>query len=175
MTDATPRRTARARLLDRATRILAMRDHSEQELRRKLTAPPPPAKPRQQESRLPAEPPPEPTAEEIDEVIAWCYEHRWLDDERFATQFISSRSRKGYGPQRIRQELQQKGISRTQCEAALAACDIDWMSLAREQAERKFGSPLPKQYPEKAKVQRFLLYRGYYMEDIQDIYRNFVP
>lgn len=172
MTDATSRRTAYARLLDRATRILAMRDHSEQELRRKLTTPSP-VKPRQQESRQAAETDPEPTAEEIDQVIAWCYEHRWLDDERFAAQFIASRSRKGYGPQRIRQELQQKGISRAQCESALAECDIDWGMLAREQAERKFGSPLPKQYPEKAKVQRFLLYRGYYMEDIQDLYRNF--
>lgn len=172
MTDATPRRTAYARLLDRATRILAMRDHSEQELRRKLAAPSS-VKTRQHESRPAAEPVPEPTAEEIDQVIAWCYEHRWLDDERFAAQFVTSRSRKGYGPQRIRQELQQKGIARAQCESALAECDIDWTSLAREQAERKFGSPLPKQYPEKAKVQRFLLYRGYYMEDIQDIYRNF--
>ena len=39
MNENAPRRTAYARLLDRAIRILAMRDHSEQELRRKLTAP----------------------------------------------------------------------------------------------------------------------------------------
>jgi hypothetical protein len=29
---------------------------------------------------------------------------------RFARQFIASRSRKGYGPARIRQELNQKGL-----------------------------------------------------------------
>jgi SOS response regulatory protein OraA/RecX len=39
MTEATSRRSAYSRLLDRAVRILAMRDHSEQELRRKLAAP----------------------------------------------------------------------------------------------------------------------------------------
>ncbi|VFS63621.1 Regulatory protein recX [Kluyvera cryocrescens] len=39
MTDNTPRRSAYARLLDRAIRILAMRDHSEQELRRKANCP----------------------------------------------------------------------------------------------------------------------------------------
>lgn len=36
MTESTSRRPAYARLLDRAVRILAVRDHSEQELRRKL-------------------------------------------------------------------------------------------------------------------------------------------
>ncbi len=35
MTESTSRRPAYARLLDRAVRILAVRDHSEQELRRK--------------------------------------------------------------------------------------------------------------------------------------------
>ncbi|CDL25950.1 Regulatory protein RecX [Escherichia coli ISC7] len=28
-------------------------------------------------------------------------------------------------------------------------------------------------FSEKVKIQRFLLYRGYLMEDIQDIWRNF--
>lgn len=39
MTELTPRRPIYTRLLDRAVRILAVRDHSEQELRRKLAAP----------------------------------------------------------------------------------------------------------------------------------------
>ncbi len=39
MSEPTTRRPAYARLLDRAVRILAVRDHSEQELRRKLSAP----------------------------------------------------------------------------------------------------------------------------------------
>ena len=39
VTEPSSRRSGYARLLDRAIRILAMRDHSEQELRRKLTAP----------------------------------------------------------------------------------------------------------------------------------------
>ena len=39
MSEPTSRRPAYSRLLDRAVRILAVRDHSEQELRRKLSAP----------------------------------------------------------------------------------------------------------------------------------------
>lgn len=157
------RRSGRARLMDKATRILAMRDHSEQELRRKLQQPP----------RIPGNtPPPEYSAEDLDGVIQWCYEHGWLDDARFAGRFIASRARKGYGPQRVRQELQQKGIDRHQCDEALQNCEIDWENLARELAGRKFGTPLPTGFVEKVKVQRYLQYRGFYQEDIQALWRG---
>ena len=113
------------------------------------------------------------TPEDYDKVIAWCIESRYLDDDRFVRQFIASRSRKGYGPARIRQELNQKGISREATEKAMRECDIDWCALARDQATRKYGEPLPTVFSEKVKIQRFLLYRGYLMEDIQEIWRNF--
>jgi len=164
MPENTPRRSDYARLLDRALRILAMRDHGETELRRKLTAP------------VMGKNGPEKvdiSQEDVDKVIEWCSENRYIDDERFARQFIASRSRKGYGPARIRQEMGQKGLSREVSESAMRDCEIDWSELAREQAQRKFGEPLPTQFTEKAKVQRFLLYRGYLLEDIQEIWRNF--
>ncbi|HAU4329521.1 TPA: recombination regulator RecX [Citrobacter braakii] len=164
MTDSTPRRSAWSRLLDRAVRILAMRDHSEQELRRKLAAP---VMGKNGPEEIDA------TPEDYDKVIAWCIESRYLDDDRFVRQFIASRSRKGYGPARVRQELGQKGIQRESIERAMRECEIDWAQLAREQAIRKYGEPLPVAFSEKVKVQRFLLYRGYLMEDIQAIWRNF--
>ena len=164
MTDSTSRRSAYSRLLDRAVRILAMRDHSEQELRRKLAAP---VMGKNGPEEIDA------TPEDYDKVIAWCIESRYLDDDRFVQQFIASRSRKGYGPARVRQELGQKGISREAIERAMRECEIDWAQLARDHAIRKYGEPLPVDFAEKVKVQRFLLYRGYLMEDIQTIWRNF--
>jgi len=164
VTETSSRRSDYARLLDRAIRILAMRDHSEQELRRKLAAP------------VMSKNGPEAlnvTPEEVDKVVEWCIENRYLDDERFVRQFIASRSRKGYGPARVRQELKQKGISRETIESAMRECVIDWAQLAKEQAQRKYGEPLPTVFAEKVKIQRFLLYRGYLMEDIQEIWRNF--
>lgn len=164
MTEPSSRRSGFARLLDRAIRILAMRDHSEQELRRKLAAP---VMSKNGPEALDV------TPEELEQVVAWCIENRYLDDNRFVGQFIASRSRKGYGPARIRQELSQKGIARQAVEQAMRECDIDWVSLARAQAQRKYGEPLPSAFAEKVKIQRFLLYRGYLMEDIQEIWRNF--
>jgi len=165
MSETTPRRPAYARLLDRAVRILAVRDHSEQELRRKLSAP---VMSKNGPEEIDA------TAEDYDRVIAWCYEHSYLDDERFASRFLASRGRKGYGPSRIRQELNQKGVARESIEKAMRECDTDWCERAKEQAIRKYGEPLPREFSEKVKIQRFLLYRGFLMEDIQDIWRNFV-
>lgn len=161
MTDTSPRRSAYSRLLDRAMRILGMRDHSEQEFRRKLTAP------------VMTKTGPEPvdaTEDDINNVVNWCYENRYLDDARFARQFIASRSRKGYGPARIRQELTQKGIDRETAEEAMRESDIDWIEIAREQAQRKYGDQLPAVFAEKVKVQRFLLYRGFLMEDIKELW-----
>lgn len=92
MTESTSRRPAYARLLDRAVRILAVRDHSEQELRRKLAAP---IMGKNGPEEIDA------TAEDYERVIARCHEHGYLDDSRFVARFIASRSRKGYGPARI--------------------------------------------------------------------------
>ncbi|WP_230354060.1 recombination regulator RecX [Lelliottia sp. WAP21] len=164
MSEQKPRRPAYARLLDRAVRILAVRDHSEQELRRKLAAP---VMSKNGPEAIDA------TQDDYDRVIAWCYEHSYLDDSRFVLRFIASRSRKGYGPARIRQELNQKGIARETTEQAMRECDVDWVEQAREQAIRKYGEPLPREFSEKVKIQRFLLYRGFLMEDIQEIWRNF--
>ncbi|MGL4725991.1 MAG: recombination regulator RecX [Scandinavium sp.] len=164
MSENSPRRSAYSRLLDRAIRILAMRDHSEKELRRKLVAPV-----LTKNGPEPIDAPPE----DVEKVVAWCLESHYLDDARFTRQFIASRSRKGYGPARIRQELNQKGISRSDIDQAMFECEIDWLQLAREQAQRKYGEPLPTAFAEKVKVQRFLLTRGYLMEDIQGIWRNF--
>jgi regulatory protein len=38
-------------------------------------------------------------------------------------------------------------------------CEIDWAVLAREQAIRKYGEPLPVDFSDKVKVQRFALSR----------------
>ena len=147
MTESTSRRPAYARLLDRAVRILAVRDHSEQRncdvnSRHRLWA-------KMARKEIDA------TAEDYERVIAWCHEHGYLDDSRFVARFIASRSRKGYGPARIRQELNQKGISREATEKAMRECDIDWCALARDQATRKYGEPLPTVFQKKLRSSVF--------------------
>lgn len=174
-------------------RILSVRDHSENELRRKLSAYM--SKPTmsrasgkyrydavqddaddEQETTINM-----PTSSgdalftpsEIDATVEYCKAHGWLDDSRFAQCYIRGRSQKGYGPQRIKAELMQKGLDRTVMTIALDECDIDWFALAYHTAERKWGTPFPSDWKEKAKLQRYLLTRGFSHEEIQSIYANF--
>lgn len=74
--------------------------------------------------------------------------------------FIASRSRKGYGPARIRQELNQKGISRESTEKAMRECEIDWSEMAREQAIRKYGEPLPSNFQKRLRYSAFCSIAG---------------
>lgn len=161
-------------LISRAMRLLSQRDHSDAEMRRKLAA-------HSFVALVQFE-----TIEQsgaaavissplvIEHVIAYCYQNNWLDDGRFSTHFIASRVRKGYGSQRIRMELMQRGVEKQVIQAALVACEIDWCEHARQIAQRKFGDPLPLEWTDKVKVQRYLLSRGFGMEEIQAIYRDFV-
>lgn len=154
------------RLLDRAMRVLGMRDHSREELKRKLQ------QSVQRTAYMQQKTPETITEEQMEKVLDWCQENGWLNDERFTERFIQSRSRKGYGPQRIRMELTQKGIGRDAIDIAMEETNIDWTECAAQLAERKFGLPLPKEWKEKAKVQRFLQSKGFLSEDIQSIFRN---
>ena len=140
-------------LLSRAMRLLSQRDHSEAELRRKLAAQ-------------------DVSEEDVEQAIAYCHEHHWLDDRRFAERYLVMRSQKGYGVQRIQQELGMKGIARELIHDAFASSDIDWCALAKQTAHRKFGQTLPQEWKEKAKVQRFLLYRGFFQEEIYAVFSN---
>ncbi|WP_208642913.1 recombination regulator RecX [Rahnella woolbedingensis] len=183
-------------LINRAMRLLAQRDHGETELRRKLLIPPMPfvkpqnkksswssrKKPAQndfaEEETVRAKPELRPVPEEIPEehvqaVIDYCYQHSWLDDAKFASRYISGRSNKGYGAQRIRSELLHKGVDKEIITVALENTDVDWCALARDLAVRKFGENLPTDWKEKSKVLRYLLYRGFFQEEIQSIYRDF--
>lgn len=181
-----------AMLLNHALRFLAQREHSEQELRRKLAAqfvsasasPNENAEPtthRRADKRTATTPSlhftrsewpatPEAFADALDEVMAHCRQQKWLDDSRFAGLFLRSRSQKGYGPRRIEQELRQRGISSDDLRQALLDCDIDWSALAERVAHRRFGSSLPTDRLQRSKVIRFMLYRGFYQEDIQSLW-----
>lgn len=160
-------------LLERALRLLTQRDHSEAELRRKLAAQPLSRQrytPQRVEKALTR---PEITQAEIEEVIDYCLQNNWLDDARFALRYVNSRSKSGYGEQKIRMELQQKGLKREAIENAFAEAQIDRTTQARDVAWKKFGQPLPSDRDSRAKAQRYLLSRGFSYDEIRSIYINF--
>ncbi|MGM3172942.1 regulatory protein RecX [Dickeya lacustris] len=153
-------------ILRYAMNVLAVRDHSERELRRKITA-------YLHSSCACAKAENGAVNEQVECALNYCRQQGWLDDERYASRYISSRSRKGYGLQRIAAELHQRGIDKLTQHQALLSCDIDWQEQIKTVANRKFGTALPTDWSSRLKVQRYLLYRGFSHDDIQSLYMNF--
>jgi len=95
-------------------------------------------------------------------------DRHYLDDERYAHQFVASRARRGQGPQRIRQELGDLGLSAELTETAIAEHG-EWAALARSVRIARFGPAAPRSWAEKAKQARFLQYRGFSNDDIRSV------
>lgn len=137
-----------------ALRLLANREHSRYELQQKL------------QQRCTCE------AKVIAPLLDKLQEMGYLDDARYAAVFIRSGVARGRGKQRIVYELHQQGISDTLIAQALAAADVDWFALAREQREKKFGREIPVDYKERARQARFLAGRGFATDSIQAAFNH---
>ena len=142
------RRSERLALEQAALRLLAGREHSRAELRRKLAA-------REGAESL------------LDQVLDALEERGDLSDARFVESYIDSRRRRGFGPRRIRQELQEKGVSRDLIGDWLDEDDPAWDQALSEAARRKYGDRPPADFRERARRARFLEYRGFPPERIR--------
>jgi regulatory protein len=131
-----------------AVRLLARREHSTEELRRKLVSKGHP------EASVAA-------------VVEKLGSKKLVSDERFVAGFVRHRARRGQGPVRIRGELRQQGITDPQIQQEVGASEVDWKRRAVEVRQRKFGAELPRTAGERAKQARFLQYRGFNSDQIR--------
>lgn len=141
-TDTTPRDIRRA-----AMDLLARREHSRRELSDKL------------QRRYPF---PDILCEQLDRLE----QEGLLSDERFVESFVNYRTHSGKGPLRIKNELQQKGVSQTLIEAYVDVSDRHWSEQAALVLAKKFGNSKATTPAEKAKRARFLQYRGFTSEQV---------
>jgi len=152
----------------RAVGLLAQREHSRAELRRKLL------RIEQQRARMAAaraaeadaggEPPPaiedDPEAGEaaIDALLDALAADGYLDETRFVESRLHLRSGR-FGAQRIQQELAQHGLKLdAEQQAALRATELE---RAREVWHKRFGAEPSTEPAEQARQTRFLLARGF--------------
>jgi len=140
-------------LYNRAIYLLAQREHSAKELKRKL---------------LKAEFP----VDEIEQNLVRLAEAGLQSDKRFSEVYTYSRSAKGFGCRRIRQELKERGVSSTYIDEALTQAKIDWFSLATSVRCKRFGEHCPDDFRDRAKQQRFLQYRGFTHEQIKESFNT---
>jgi len=82
-------------------------------------------------------------------------------DQRFAESYVRSKSSRGIGPVRIKQELAQKGVDSSIVSAVIQESDINWWDILEACVLKKFGGFSFSTPEEKAKCIRFLAYRGF--------------
>ncbi|RUO26128.1 hypothetical protein CWE09_05235 [Aliidiomarina minuta] len=137
----------------RAVHLLGRREHSAAELKRKL-----------RQKGFAAEP--------IDEVLELLAERGWQSDQRFTESYIRQRIENGYGPLKIRFDLQQKGIASSMIEELLAAQETDWVELARQRYVRRFGETPAADEKERARRLRHLYQRGFLPDQVRTAYHR---
>jgi regulatory protein len=126
---------------------LARRDYSQQEIVQKLKL-----------KKYPAD--------AIQTVIAALVESSLINEPRFTENYTRSRSNKGYGPVRIMQELQARGISAEMIAEHVQIADNAWLAIAQRVWRKHFKS-VPDDMRQRAKQMRFLQYRGFTQEQIK--------
>lgn len=164
-------------LLNRAMSILARRDHSEYELRRKLAAQFAFNGFKKRFNKTSSHgseesPSKEELADQIESVVQYCYEYHWLDDEKFAARFIQSRSLKGYGRQKIKLELLQKGVSKDIVDNAFADCGVDWIELAEMLIDKHFDRQLMSEWKYRSKMYNYMVNKGFDTDEINKALKN---
>jgi len=102
----------------------------------------------------------------VQQVLEKLLARRYLDDARYAAQFVSYHAARGHGPLRIARELAAEGLGEDLIAQGIATIP-DWSALARELRIRRFGLAAPADWPEKARQARFLHYRGFSNDHIQ--------
>ena len=136
-------------LTARAVNLLARREHSQTELRTKL---------------LKAEF----DINEINDVLDKLAAKDIQSDTRFAENYIRYRAQRGYGSQKINLELKERGVDKQTIVNAIQEAEIDWFDLAISARRKRFGEQVPDNIKDRAKQQRFLQYRGFTHEQINE-------
>ncbi|MBF0425295.1 MAG: regulatory protein RecX [Magnetococcales bacterium] len=136
-----------------ALKLLAQRPHSVQELRRKLR--------RKGIDAL-----------VIEQTIARCQGWGYLDDAAFADTLVRSRvHNRRWGPERLRADLQGRGVAADQVESALKALrsTTDLVALARAARDKRFGATPPADRATLKRQYDFLVRRGFDADTIWQV------
>lgn len=99
---------------------------------------------------------------DIDAVLVELIEKGYQSDERFAKSYVRCRVQAGFGPLRIRAELQQRQVSPDLIARVLDQAESFWQARLEEIWQRRFHGKLPKNQQEYGRQIRFFLQRGFH-------------
>ena len=138
-----------ADLKRKAVELLARREYSYVEIERKLC-------------------PLTPNEADVYAALDWLLEHGLQSDERFACSYVRSKALAGYGPIRIKMELNQKGVHEKWIQNGFDECqkEINWDDQVDQLVEKKARSLDLSEAKEKNKLLGYLQRRGFSLDQI---------
>jgi len=107
--------------------------------------------------------------DDVEPVIDQIAEQNWQNDARYAEAYVRQRIQNGYGPMRIRYELQQRGINDADLDAQ-AEEQGGWQNLLLDVYSRKYDDEKSLTQNEWLKRSRFLQQRGFSGEMIKRLF-----
>jgi regulatory protein len=120
---------------------LARRDHSTEDLRRKLLD-------KGYDGSV------------VSSLIVGLSAEKLLDDRRYMENFVAYHAARGQGPLRVRMELRRHGLQGPLVEAYLDTYP-EWLVQLQKARQKKFGGTPPSLYADRQRQARFLGYRGF--------------
>jgi len=147
-------------------RFLAMREHSEKQIRQKLLK-------KAYDQAI------------ISSCVAYLRNENWLSDERFCNAFIRSRIDKEQGLQRILYELHQQNIQDSIIQEQIEQENINWQEVcdkvllkkisnrpANDFADEKVSKGKKYNPKDRKKITNFLIFRGFSTEEINTAFKR---
>ena len=105
------------------------------------------------------------------EEILKLKEEGLISNQRYAEAYIRSRFHSGFGPVRIKYELEKKGVIKTTIKTAFQETDLDWDDKLKSELKKKYESNDMKNLNIN-KISKFFLYRGFDLEKISKFIKN---
>ncbi|MHB1950445.1 MAG: regulatory protein RecX [Acidiferrobacteraceae bacterium] len=109
--------------------------------------------------------------DDVEAVLAVLAREGLLSDARYAAARAETGRRKGWGPLRLRHDLERHGVAPETIRSAVEDGSRRWSEEAEEVRRRRFGEALPGDRHEAARQARFLKGRGFTAEQIRRVLR----
>ncbi|MDQ7073877.1 MAG: regulatory protein RecX [Gammaproteobacteria bacterium] len=110
---------------------------------------------------------------EIEPVLQRLVDKNLQSEARFCEVFVRSRAERGYGPLRIRNELQQRGVTSELITEHLALYEFEWFDILQRLLEKRLAHGAELDRKGVAKQQRYLLGRGFCAEEVHKVLKRF--
>ena len=108
----------------------------------------------------------------IQEALVKCQHLGLQSDSRFVDSVCRTRIRQGYGPIRIRHELQNLQINSELIDAALQQEQENCLAYAVDVWKKKYKEQVEFSYTALQKQKQFLLYRGFSTDTITMVFKH---